>query len=128
MSLLAIDLLGNPCRPEDRAVETLLDLAAAQDDADWRLRAHAIVALAKAAPERGRPMLARFLNAKQWQTRMYAATAAAQFGDVAALRRLAADPHDNVREAAVTGPLAARPSTRRTRSTSRRWPGPTSSW
>ncbi len=103
VSLLGIDLLGNACRPEDRAVETLLDLAAAQDDADWRLRAHAIVALAKAAPERGRPMLARFLNAKQWQARMYAATAAAQFGDVAALRRLAADPHDNVREAAVTG-------------------------
>ena len=103
VSLLAVDLLGNACRPDDRAVETLLDLAAAQDDADWRLRAHAIVALAKAAPERGRPMLARFLHAKQWQTRMYAATAAAQFGDVAALRRLAADPHDNVREAAVTG-------------------------
>jgi cyclophilin family peptidyl-prolyl cis-trans isomerase len=48
-------------------------------------------------------MLARFLGARQWQARMYAATAAAQFGDVAALRRLAADPHDNVREAAVTG-------------------------
>ncbi len=103
VSLLALDLLGNACRPEDRAVETLLDLAAGQDDADWRLRAHAIVALAKAAPERGRPMLARFLAAKQWQVRMYAADAAAQFGDVAALRTLAADPHDNVREAAVTG-------------------------
>jgi cyclophilin family peptidyl-prolyl cis-trans isomerase len=103
VSLLAVDLLGNACRPEDRAVETLLDLAAGRDDADWRLRAHAIVALAKAAPERGRPMLARFLAAKQWQVRMYAAAAAAPFGDVAALRRLAADPHDNVREAAVTG-------------------------
>jgi cyclophilin family peptidyl-prolyl cis-trans isomerase len=103
VSLLAIDLLGNPCRPEDRAVEMLLDLSAAQDDADWRLRAHAIVALAKAAPERGRPMVARFLNAKQWQARMYAATAAAQVGDAAALRRLTADPQENVREAAVTG-------------------------
>ncbi len=103
VSLLAVDLLGNACGPEDRAVETLLDLTAAQDDADWRLRAHAIVALAKAAPARGRPMLARFLGAKQWQTRMYAAKAAAEFGDAAALRRLAADPHDNVREAAVTG-------------------------
>ncbi len=103
VSLLAIDLLGDACRPEDRAVETLLDLTAAQDDADWRLRAHAIVALAKAAPARGRPMLARFLTAKQWQTRMYAARAAALFGDAAALRRLAADPHDNVREAAVAG-------------------------
>ncbi len=28
VSLLAIDLLGNPCRPEDKAVETLLDLMA----------------------------------------------------------------------------------------------------
>ena len=103
VSLLAIDLLGSPCRPEDRAIETLIDLAAAQDEGDWHLRAHAIVALSKAAPERGRPMLARFVAAKQWQARMYAATAAAQFGDTAALRRLAADPNENVRDAAVTG-------------------------
>jgi cyclophilin family peptidyl-prolyl cis-trans isomerase/HEAT repeat protein len=103
VSLLAIDLLGNACRPEDKAVETLLDLAAGVGGADWRRPAHAIAALAKAAPDRGRPMLARFLDAGPWQTRMYAAAAAARFGDVAALRTLAGDPNDNVREAALTG-------------------------
>jgi cyclophilin family peptidyl-prolyl cis-trans isomerase/HEAT repeat protein len=103
VSLLAIDLLGDICRPQDNAVETLLDLAAGVGGSDWHRPAHAIAALAKAAPERGRPMLARFLEARQWQTRMYAATAAAQFGDVAALRTLAGDSNDNVREAALTG-------------------------
>ena len=103
VSLLAIDLLAVPCRPEDKAVETLLDLAAGADDAEWRRAAHAVVAVSKAAPERGRPSIARLLEAKRWQSRMYAARAAAELGDVAALRALAEDPSDNVREAAVTG-------------------------
>jgi len=103
VSLLAIDLLSNPCRPGDKAVETLLDLAAAVGQPEWRRPAHAIVALAKAAPNRGRPMLGRFLQAGQWQSRMYAANAAAQWGDVDALRSLAEDANDNVREAAISG-------------------------
>lgn len=105
VSLLAIDLLANPCRPEDKAVETLLDLAAGQDKAGWHRPAHAIVALAKAAPERARPALGRFLDAREWQTRMYAAKAAAQLADVSVLRKLAEDTHDNVREAAIAGLL-----------------------
>src|ERR1035437_8561901 len=59
LSLLAIDLLANPCRPEDHAVETLLDLTAAGITAEWHRPAHAMVALAQAAPERARPMLPR---------------------------------------------------------------------
>jgi cyclophilin family peptidyl-prolyl cis-trans isomerase/HEAT repeat protein len=101
-ALLAIDLLGGPCRVEDHAVETLLDLAAGVGEGDWHRPAHAMVAAAKAGPERARPMLARFLFAADWRTRMYAARAAGQLGDIAALRRLAADTNDNVREVAVT--------------------------
>ena len=100
-SLLAIDLLGGRCRPGDHAVETLLDLAAGVGEGDWHRPAHAIVAAVKASPERSRPMLARFLSAGDWHTRTYVARAAGQLGDVAALRRLAADTNDNVREAAV---------------------------
>jgi cyclophilin family peptidyl-prolyl cis-trans isomerase/HEAT repeat protein len=101
VSLLAVDLLSNPCRPEDKAIEMLLDLAAGEGQAQWRRPAHAMVALARAAPERARPMLARFLRASQWQSRMYAAHAAGRLGDVNALRQIAGDANDNVREAAI---------------------------
>jgi cyclophilin family peptidyl-prolyl cis-trans isomerase len=100
-ALLGIDLLGGSCRPGDRAFETLLDFAAGVGEGDWRRPAHAIVAAVKVSPERARPMLARFLSAADWHTRMYAARAAAGLRDTAALGRLAADVNDNVREAAV---------------------------
>jgi cyclophilin family peptidyl-prolyl cis-trans isomerase/HEAT repeat protein len=100
-SLLTIDLLAGPCRAGDHAVETLLDLAAGIGGGDWHRPAHALVAVAKAAPERAHPMLARFLSATDWQSRMYAARAAGQLGDAKALRQLAGDANDNVREAAV---------------------------
>jgi cyclophilin family peptidyl-prolyl cis-trans isomerase/HEAT repeat protein len=111
VSLLAVDLLGNPCHAEDRAVERLIDLAAgvvAQASSlriadQWHRPAHAIVALAKAAPDRARPYVGRFLAAGPWQSRAYGATAAARAGDVAALRSLAGDANDNVRTAAVEG-------------------------
>ena len=100
-ALLAIDLLGGPCRPGDHAFETLLDLAAGVGEGDWHRPAHAIVAAVKSSPERARPMLPRFLSAADWHTRMYAARAAGGLRDAAALGRLAADANDNVREAAI---------------------------
>ena len=101
-ALLAIDLLGGPCRPGDRAFETLLDFAGGVGEGDWHRPAHAIVAAVKSSPERARRMLSRFLSAADWHTRMYAARAAGELRDAAALGRLAADVNDNVREAAVT--------------------------
>jgi cyclophilin family peptidyl-prolyl cis-trans isomerase/HEAT repeat protein len=123
VSLLAVDLLGNGCRPEDKAVERLLDLAASVTDpradargntgaapadgrtqsAAWQRLAHAIVALAKAVPDRARPYVARFLASEPWQSRMYGARAAAQVGDLGLLGKFAADASDNVREAAIAG-------------------------
>ena len=103
VTLLALDLLANPCSPEDKAAERLIDVALAVGQADWHRPAHAIVALAKAAPDRAKPYIARFITGEPWQSRMYAARAAAQAGDTDALRRLAADTDDNVREAAVAG-------------------------
>jgi cyclophilin family peptidyl-prolyl cis-trans isomerase/HEAT repeat protein len=103
VSLLAVDRLGDPCRVEDKAVERLMDLAAGGAQDQWQRPAHAIVALAKAAPDRSRPYIARFLTGGPWQSRMYGARAAALAGDAEALRRLAADANDNVREAAIAG-------------------------
>src|SRR5262249_42311567 len=67
----------------------------------WPRAAHALVALASAAPERATAALPQFTGARVWQLRMYAARAAAQLRDRAALDRLARDEDDNVAEAAV---------------------------
>ena len=69
----------------------------------WHRPAHAIVALAGAAPERARSVLASFVASPLWQVRMYAARAAAVLTDRAALEKLAADADDNVCEAAIDG-------------------------
>jgi cyclophilin family peptidyl-prolyl cis-trans isomerase/HEAT repeat protein len=105
-TLLAIDLLGAPCRPGERAVETLIDFAAGVGGSDWHRPAHALVAVVKVAPERSRWLLPKFAGAAEWQARAYAARAAGQLRDVDALKRLAADPHAVVRTAAV-GQLSA---------------------
>jgi peptidyl-prolyl cis-trans isomerase B (cyclophilin B) len=69
----------------------------------WHRPAHAIVALAGAAPDRARSALASFVASPLWQVRMYAARAAAVLTDRAALEKLAADADDNVCEAAIDG-------------------------
>jgi cyclophilin family peptidyl-prolyl cis-trans isomerase len=67
----------------------------------WHSAAHALVALARARPIEARvrvPVLARH---GRWQVRMYAARAAAVLSDTVALRLLARDADDNVKEAAI---------------------------
>ncbi len=106
-ALLAIDLLGN-CAGDAVAVDALSRLLAGtswagRDGQMWHRQAHALVALAKIAPERARPELARAAKAEVWQARMYAAEAAATLAEAGTLTSLAADAHANVREAAVSG-------------------------
>jgi cyclophilin family peptidyl-prolyl cis-trans isomerase/HEAT repeat protein len=99
--LLAIDLLGNACPSE---ASTRLQTVAAQlpsAGGAWHAPAHALVALARAAPTDARPLLPRFAGHPVWQVRMYAARAAGSLSAVEALERLAADANDNVREAAL---------------------------
>jgi len=84
-------------------LERALD-AGAEVDAPraWHRAAHALVALAAAAPDRAAATLPTFASSSIWQLRMYAARAAAQLGDRATLEKLAsADDDDNVREAAI---------------------------
>lgn len=99
--LLAIDLLGTPCRPGDGAEEALLDAAAAPSG--WHIPAHAIVSLARISPARAAAMLGRFAAGEPWQLRMYAARAASELGNGDTLTTLSADTNLNVREAAVAG-------------------------
>ena len=65
--------------------------------------AHAVVALAAAAPDRAAAAIGQFTESRIWQLRAYAARAAAVLKDRSLLERLARDPDDNVAEAAIYG-------------------------
>lgn len=109
--LQAIDDLG-ACRASDADPAALRGLAEAlaADAAPraWHVPAHALVALARLAPETARPLLPRAATHSIWQVRMYAARAAALLADTALDVRLAADPHPNVRHAALSGLVDAK--------------------
>jgi cyclophilin family peptidyl-prolyl cis-trans isomerase len=102
--LLALDLLGQVAAPKDQA-RALLEKTArglTANASSWHEAAHALVSLARIAPEAARPILPAFESAAAWPVRMVAARAAGLLKDEASLRRLAGDPHDNVREAALS--------------------------
>jgi peptidyl-prolyl cis-trans isomerase B (cyclophilin B) len=106
VALYALDLLSR-CASSPDALALLVhevdDLSHAGSPRSWHRAAHALVALATAAPERGTAALAQFKGSRIWQLRMYAARAAAALADRETLAALASDDDDNVREAAVEG-------------------------
>lgn len=104
VSLVAIDQLGG-CGGVAEAVEYLAravdDLADAEAPRNWHRSAHALIALASAAPDRAATALTPYLSARTWQLRMYAARTASALRLRAPLEQLARDTHDNVVEAAI---------------------------
>ena len=104
VALLALDQLG-ACGEFPDAVAVLeravADLADAGSARGWHRAAHGLVSLAAASPDRGAAALRHFTGSAIWQLRMYAARAAAQLKDRAALDALGKDDDDNVRETAV---------------------------
>ena len=68
----------------------------------WHAPAHALVSLARQRPDTRAAALPRFVQHPTWQVRMYAARAAACWARSTTLNTLAADPNDNVREAALS--------------------------
>lgn len=106
--LLAIDLLGSGCQAGSATTWALQTLAQEPSTAPgaWHRASHALVSLAKVAPEQARALLPRHLAHPTWQVRMYAARAAGALAAVAELQTLARDAHDNVREAALGELLA----------------------
>jgi cyclophilin family peptidyl-prolyl cis-trans isomerase len=107
--LRAADLLGAACAGDDSILETLRawlnDPAArgASRGGSWHPAAHALVALARLVPDEGRGRLAQVGAIGNPWLRSYAARAASVLSDTATLRRLAADPDDNVKELAIDG-------------------------
>jgi cyclophilin family peptidyl-prolyl cis-trans isomerase/HEAT repeat protein len=100
--LYALDALGDQCKDDVLVTDRLT--AEARSPAAmgaWQREAHALVALARRAPDRAALAMTGFASHTRWQVRMYAARAAAAMDDVTSLSRFALDDDDNVREAAL---------------------------
>jgi cyclophilin family peptidyl-prolyl cis-trans isomerase len=67
----------------------------------WHAGAHALVALARIAPEQARTRIGTLATHPDWHVRLYAARAAALLADSARLRTFARDRDGNVQEAAI---------------------------
>ena len=106
VALTALDQLG-VCGGYAAAVDllaaTVNDLSRAGEARGWHRAAHALVALAAAAPDRAGAALGQFAGSTRWELRVYGARAAATLRQPELLRRLAVDPDDNVVEAAIAG-------------------------
>jgi len=94
--LVAVDLLG------ERRCEAAIADSLVRRATDWRVRAHALVALARIDSVRARAALPVLISSPVWQARAWTATAAAMLKDSATLARLARDTAPNVAVAALT--------------------------
>lgn len=72
-----------------------------RNNVSWHAAAHAIVVLARVRSDDARQRVRALASHRQWEVRMYDARAAALLSDTAALRTLARDTNDNVKEAAI---------------------------
>lgn len=103
VALAGIDAMGVcGAAPDDVALleRTIADLSAADDPRGWHRPAHAIAALAGAAPDRARALLPEFAGSSQWGLRLYAVKAAAQLNARETLQKLARDGDEAVAEEA----------------------------
>ena len=102
VALAAIDAVGDVCRVDQEIVNRLItETRPPPNTASWHREAHAMVALAKLSPADTEVPLQSHSRHTVWQIRMYAARAAGILNDLPTLERLAADEHDNVREATL---------------------------
>ena len=104
--LTALDNLAD-CASSSAAIELLAqwakDTTRANAPRSWHRTAHALVALASAAPDRAAPIVEQTAQSGVWQLRMYAARAAATLKNREILERLSRDESDNVKETAIDG-------------------------
>jgi len=99
--LFALDALGD-CADDENVVNRLIGEARTPAAIGaWRRESHALVSLAKRSPSHLEIPLVSHARHTVWQVRMYAARAAAAADQLTTLEMLAADPHDNVRDAVL---------------------------
>lgn len=96
--LAAIDALGDACRDDQDVTGWLTADLRTPPEIAWHRASHALVAMAKRAPDRAAIAMAGHVGHTVWQVRLYAARAAAIMHDVVSLERLGYDADSNVRE------------------------------
>lgn len=109
--LHAADLVDAECAADTSIVNLLYGWARAvpstatrtRGGVSWHPAAHAIVALARVAPTSARALLPPLAESRIPWLRVYAARAGTVLDDTVALRSLARDENDNVKEAAIDG-------------------------
>ena len=107
--LRAADVAEPECARDTALVRALRNWASApppngarrRGEASWHPAAHAVLALARIAPDSARVLLRTLATSAIPWLRAYAARAAGTLADTALLRRLAADANDNVKEQAI---------------------------
>jgi cyclophilin family peptidyl-prolyl cis-trans isomerase/HEAT repeat protein len=97
----AADRVGAPAPDSTATAAASADLTKAGQPRGWHRAAHGLLSLAVVAPDRAAASLGQFTASPIWQLRMHAARAAMTLKNRGVLETLAADPDDNVREAAV---------------------------
>jgi cyclophilin family peptidyl-prolyl cis-trans isomerase/HEAT repeat protein len=104
VQLQAIDQLGTPCPLAESPASDLIAIVNTLSNTPrtWHAPAHAIVSLARIAPDEARKALPKFMAHQTWQVRMYAARAAGARGSVRDAIALVNDPNHNVAEAALS--------------------------
>jgi cyclophilin family peptidyl-prolyl cis-trans isomerase len=96
VALEAVDLLGS-LRCDAALLKPLV-----VSKRSWRIRAHALVAMAAVDPARAREAIAEMMTDSTWQVRVYVAKAARIVNDSSVLATLARDENPNVAIAAMT--------------------------
>lgn len=100
--IAALDALGDQCGADEQVTDIVASEARTPPaQGAWQREAHAFLALAKRSPERAAVAMSSFAMHEDPYVRVYAVRAAAAMDDLDTLRRLAADPDDNVVEAAL---------------------------
>ena len=108
VALTAVDSLGSGCADTAGAAAVLRRLAATPvrsgpPDHHWQLPAHSLLALARLDPAAAARLFPSAARAERWETRVYAARAAALTDTRPLLYGLSRDPDRNVQEAAIAG-------------------------
>lgn len=103
VALGAIDALSG-CRSDATVAQQLRVMVGRPGDGEnWHAAAHALVSLAAVDSAAAHQLLPRFVEAKNFFVRMYAASTAFALRDTAVLYFLSRDQHPNVQASAISG-------------------------
>lgn len=102
LMLAAVDALGDLCKGDEDITRRLEgELRVPPTVGSWHRDTHVFVALARRDPSRVELTMSAFTGHPVFWVRMYAVSAVVAAKDLNRLERLALDPDDNVREAAL---------------------------